>query len=520
MKRIVAVIFALCMACAVFPPAAWADFEKPGTLSREGQEGSDNVPGDVNADGAVDGLDMLLLMKYLAEETDPETGTIYEISKTNAEVTGDGVVDELDLIRLVKYLGGEDVTLKGSKPTEDNTPAGEDDERPTEDNTPAGEDDEKPAEEETPTGEDDEKPAEDETPGPVVETKEETVEEAIPYETVYRYDDTRFRGEPNLVLQEGKDGVKTCVYTVIYTDGVETSRVLKSENVTISPVSKIIGVAAKGHETMTSEETETESIPFETEYDDDDTRYESEGEIVTREGVNGVRTKVYTVVKTDGLETSRTLKSDEVTTQPVNKVISRGTRKGTVKTVTITEEIPFETEERDWPTGEVGNTVVARDGANGEKEIVYKVACDEDGNEVSREKVSETVTKEPQSKVICIGTGISTYEYEYVILDLSPWMHGTRSSSLDEACMAHAMKMAKEGRVFHSGQNAPGESVGGWSTESEAARGVAAHGGYTLAWLSRWGVGCVKVTIHKPNGGTVIGYYACATGGGEFLSPD
>ena len=73
------------------------------------------LPGDVNQDGAVDGLDVIRLMKYLAEEIDPETGLVVEIHANNADVTGDGVVDEKDLLRLVKYLGGEQVVLEQGK---------------------------------------------------------------------------------------------------------------------------------------------------------------------------------------------------------------------------------------------------------------------------------------------------------------------------------------------------------------------------------------------------------------------
>ena len=60
--------------------------------------------GDVNGDGVLDGRDAIRLMKYLAGETDPETGTPTEINMTAADMNDDGVVDELDLIRLTKKL--------------------------------------------------------------------------------------------------------------------------------------------------------------------------------------------------------------------------------------------------------------------------------------------------------------------------------------------------------------------------------------------------------------------------------
>ena len=70
------------------------------------------VPGDVNHDGLVDGVDVLRLMKYLAQEIDPGTGKVYEIVQANADLTGDGKTDEKDLVRLVKYLGGEIASLE------------------------------------------------------------------------------------------------------------------------------------------------------------------------------------------------------------------------------------------------------------------------------------------------------------------------------------------------------------------------------------------------------------------------
>ncbi len=74
-------------------------------LSPDPFEDSENkTPGDVNDDGVTDGRDCIRLMKYLAGETDRETGEAIRINEVNADVTGDGVVDELDLLRLMKYM--------------------------------------------------------------------------------------------------------------------------------------------------------------------------------------------------------------------------------------------------------------------------------------------------------------------------------------------------------------------------------------------------------------------------------
>ncbi len=44
------------------------------------------------------------------------------------------------------------------------------------------------------------------------------------------------------VIQEGRDGEKTLIYSVTYASGQEISRTLKSEMVTVQPVDKIISV--------------------------------------------------------------------------------------------------------------------------------------------------------------------------------------------------------------------------------------------------------------------------------------
>ena len=90
-------------------------FNASGLPAEEPEE--EIVPGDVNGDGVVDGLDVVRLMKYLAEEIDPATEKVFEIHENNADVTGDGKVDEKDLVRLVKYFAGENITLEKGKVT-------------------------------------------------------------------------------------------------------------------------------------------------------------------------------------------------------------------------------------------------------------------------------------------------------------------------------------------------------------------------------------------------------------------
>lgn len=70
--------------------------------------------------------------------------------------------------------------------------------------------------------------------------------------------------------------------------------------------------------------TETAAVPFEQVSVEDDSM-DLGTSAVTTAGVEGVRTLVHEVTLTDGVETSRVLVSDEVTTAPVDEVTSVGT---------------------------------------------------------------------------------------------------------------------------------------------------------------------------------------------------
>lgn len=73
----------------------------------------------------------------------------------------------------------------------------------------------------------------------------------------------------------------------------------------------------------TKEETKTEVVVFSSTKVTDATLPKGEEKTI-QVGVNGVRTIVYTVTCTDGKETSRNVKSDKVTTEPIAETIAVG----------------------------------------------------------------------------------------------------------------------------------------------------------------------------------------------------
>lgn len=75
----------------------------------------------------------------------------------------------------------------------------------------------------------------------------------------------------------------------------------------------------------TKEIIETKAVPYKTSTVQDPTL--EQGTTVTQtQGVNGTETITYEVTYTNGRETSRVIKSDEVTTQPIDEIIAQGTK--------------------------------------------------------------------------------------------------------------------------------------------------------------------------------------------------
>ena len=137
--------------------------------------------------------------------------------------------------------------------------------------------------------------------------------------------------------------------------------------------------------------TRTEKIPFETEYKDD-AELETGKEKEIQAGVEGIRT-----IKTeDNKEVS-----NEITTKPRNRIISRGT-KGSDSEVKK-EKIPFETKYQDDPELETGQEKVITDGVEGEKTITSTYVTQK-GKRVGEPTIKEEVTKEKVDKVIARGT--------------------------------------------------------------------------------------------------------------------
>ena len=243
----------------------------------------------------------------------------------------------------------------------------------------------------------------------VVTTKEETKTEEVAFQT-------KEVTNPNLpegsrqVKAVGKKGVRTIVYTVTYTDGVETGREVKSNTITTPAVDEVVEVGTKkvvAPVVTTKEETKTEEVAFQVKEVQNADLPEGSRQVKIA-GKKGVRTIVYTVTYTDGVETGRVEKSSTITTPAVDEIVEVGTKKVvapvvTTKEETKTEEVAFQTKEVTNSELPEGTRVVKTAGKKGVRTIVYTVTYT-DGVETGRVEKSNTITTPAVDEIVEVGT--------------------------------------------------------------------------------------------------------------------
>ncbi|HFR3539324.1 TPA: ZmpA/ZmpB/ZmpC family metallo-endopeptidase [Streptococcus suis] len=170
------------------------------------------------------------------------------------------------------------------------------------------------------------------TPVEGTEAVKETVE--IPFETKVSESADLYTDEEKVVV-EGKDGSKEITTTYQTIKGVRQPNPTVTETVLVEPMTKEVLKGTKPIE-GTVEDKETVDIPFETEYIDDPTLLEGKTKEVTK-GVNGSKTITTTYKTIKGVRQENPTVTEEITEQPVNEVIARGTKVEKVPQVIITD---------------------------------------------------------------------------------------------------------------------------------------------------------------------------------------
>ena len=175
------------------------------------------------------------------------------------------------------------------------------------------------------------KPAVDEVieegTGPVITTKEETKTEEVDFQVKEVPNPALPEGVRN-VTTPGKKGVRTIVYTVTYADGVETGRVEKSNTITTPAVDEVVEVGAKkatAPVVTTENVTETQVIYHGTITLSNPDLPKGTKRIKIA-GVDGEKTVVYTITKTNGVETSRVARDEQITKTPITQVVEIGAK--------------------------------------------------------------------------------------------------------------------------------------------------------------------------------------------------
>lgn len=152
-------------------------------------------------------------------------------------------------------------------------------------------------------------------------------------------------------------------------------------------------------------EESTTELDYKTETTEDPTKYTDE-ETVLRNGEKGSQVTKTTYKTIGGVKTDQVLStSTEVTKEPVNKQVIRGTKPIEGTTVETREEIiPFETKEQEDDTLKRGTRQVTQEGVNDKKQITetYKTIRGEKTSDAPT--ITETVIEKPQDKIIKNGT--------------------------------------------------------------------------------------------------------------------
>ena len=253
------------------------------------------------------------------------------------------------------------------------------------------------------------KPAVDEVieegTGAVTTTEEVVEKEVIKHGSSTVQNPALPKGTRNVKVQ-GVDGEKEVTYTVTKADGVQVSKVKKSETVTKPAVDEVIEEGT-GPVITTKEETKTEEVDFQVKEVQNPALPEGVRNVTTP-GKKGVRTIVYTVTYADGVETGRVEKSNTITTPAVDEVVEVGTKKATAPVVTTenvteTQVIYHGTITLSNPDLPKGTKRIKIAGVDGEKTVVYTITKT-NGVETSRVVRDEQITKTPITQVVEIGT--------------------------------------------------------------------------------------------------------------------
>ena len=152
-------------------------------------------------------------------------------------------------------------------------------------------------------------------------------------------------------------------------------------------------------------ETSTTDLDYKTETTEDPTKYTDE-ETVLRNGEKGSQVTKTTYKTVEGVKTDQVLStSTEVTKEPVNQQVSRGTKpiEGTLVEESL-EKIPFKEVIKEDDQLKKGLEVVAQEGKEGQKKITKTFNTIKGVKTEDAPKVTEEILEAPKDKILKRGT--------------------------------------------------------------------------------------------------------------------
>jgi len=152
-------------------------------------------------------------------------------------------------------------------------------------------------------------------------------------------------------------------------------------------------------------EESTKELDYKTETTEDPTKYTDE-ETVLRNGEKGSQVTKTTYKTVEGVKTDQVLStSTEVTKEPVNQQVSRGTKpiEGTLVEESL-EKIPFNEVVKEDDQLKKGLEVVAQEGKEGQKKITKTFNTIKGVKTEDAPKVTEEILEAPQDRILKRGT--------------------------------------------------------------------------------------------------------------------
>ena len=233
----------------------------------------------------------------------------------------------------------------------------------------------------------------------VVDQTTNTEDRELPFNTIERVNPELPTGERK-VIQEGENGLERTTVVTDTLNGVPTNVVSKDTTVVKEPKDRIveIGSGVEGQNVTVTDHVD----PYTTITRENKDLPEGTRNVVQR-GQNGIE-RTTTTEKTFNGEIIGTDNKTETIQPKVDEIVEVGTGVSDVKVTRTTEDIPFETIEREDENLPEGKRQVIQTGVTGERTIVTSQPTF-NGEPKGTPTTETSITKQKVDEIVIVGTG-------------------------------------------------------------------------------------------------------------------